>query len=190
MFDDEFIDGQFLKVGLSIACPDFPICENSYVISIAHHPLLRVTVRIAGVINKSAQVSLFRYIDRCISAESNDIDLVDPFPSVGKFTALKFLSIDDLANVLADELIGFQISVCSETTTFLICLKYCYARVLLPLKSSILAVISTIRVVDTLHLGRTVETLRVLPTYSVDFCTVISSHNSVYLWCANSREYG
>ena len=121
---------------------------------------------------------------------STDIDLVDPFLSVGKFTALKFLSIDDLANALADELIGFQIGICSETTTFLICLKYCYARVLLPLKSSILAVISTIGVVDTLHLGRTVDTRRVFPACSVDFCTVISSRNSVYLWCANSKEYG
>lgn len=142
------------------------------------------------MINKSAQVSLFRYINKYISAKSYDIDLEDPFPSVGKFTALKFLSIDNLANVLADKLIGFQISVCSETTTFLICLKYCYARVLLPLKSSIPAVISIIRVVDILYLGRTVETLRVLPTCSVDFCTVILSHNSVYLWCANSKEYG
>jgi hypothetical protein len=68
---------------------------------------------------------------------------------------------DDLTDVLENEVVGLKVSIRSQSIAFLFCFDDRDIGVLFPLKALVLASRAAPTIIATLHLGGTIDTVRI-----------------------------
>ena len=96
-----------------LACPDFALGEDSHTQFVAHDPLVNIAVRVTGMIAKATQVAFLSGINKLVLCERHEIEVFDSLIIVLNGPLAKVGFIDDFPNVLKNEIMSFEISVCS-----------------------------------------------------------------------------
>lgn len=116
------------------------------------------------MIAESAQVTFLSCIDEFAFAEGHKIEVLDPFVIILNHAASKLWLVDDFTNILPNETAGSNVSICSETITFLFGFDYRDCGVLLLLETLVLAAGAAPAISDTLHFCSPIDTVGIFST--------------------------
>ena len=126
------------------------------------------------MVAETTEVTFFGSIDEFALAERHEIKVLDSFLIILVHAAPESRLGDDFANILEDEIIGFEVSVCAKSITFFVRFDDRDVAVLFLLKALVLAIGAAPAISGALHLGRTIDAVGVFTT------GMVSSRLAIY----------
>ena len=116
------------------------------------------------MITEPTQIASFRSVDKFALVERHEVEVLDPFLVILLHAPPEDIFANNLANIFKYKVIRSQIGVSAESVAFLDGFDDGDVGVLLLLETLILAASPAPAIPDTLHFGRTVDTVGVLAT--------------------------
>jgi hypothetical protein len=98
---------------------DVSLGKNAHAQLLTYHPFVHVAIGIARMVAKSTEVAFFRSIDEFAFCQGHKIKVLDTFFGICVRAAPERRLVDDFADVLKNEIIGIQISVCTQPVSLL-----------------------------------------------------------------------
>lgn len=148
-----------------LASFDAPLGKDTHAQLLADNPFVHVAVGIAGVIAEAAEIALLGRIDELVLREGHEVEMLDAFLVILYRALPKGRLVDDLADVLEDKVVGFQVNIGPEPEALFFGLNDRDVGVLPLLKSLVLAPGTAVAFpAHALHLGRAIDAVGIFAT--------------------------
>jgi len=111
------------------------------------------------VVAEASKVTSLGCVDKLTLRERHEVEVLDAFFVILLHAPPEDIFANDLADILKDEVISFEILVSTQAVAFLLCLDDCNVCELFTEEALILTSRSASAISDALHFGGAVDTV-------------------------------